>query len=907
MIGKDERMKRFAGCALAALAAACMFAAAARDARITNADPFNDVFVYKTTWSTLAPNSAPNLDIQLSIDCQLGAGSCPATSNAPLFDVAATQYTANVVACTVTNPGTGACAGKVPTDARLGTVDMQLSTNLIAARLPDNVDATTGTVAACGGAGTSTLTQTFTIYNGNTSASALVSGKDGPDLDNLPDTEADASGVDATDALTPGPNGIPDGADGLPDYIKLMLDTSLPTLISRGFGVAQIVPQSAQVDVNFLTLNLGPFGGGYASVTTIGDVRPMLLPDANASQATETCAPFASTVHLLGTSQDSFGTSWTANGVTTTHLLHELPTVARTITGSAGDPIHYAIDVSGAEDVDGDGVPATIDRCPNPDVGLFPSANSLTASSGATDTDGDGMGDSCDPDPLTANNCPGTAFPGKSAACAGDLFVGPNYPTKEAGCSYTDAGGSPATYSEDGDLKSTHVTCAGTAWKPDQDIDGDGWANWFDNCPTVYNPEQTDVNADGIGDACQVLVNTAAGPRPPRPLHDHDDFCDAATTVGGITAPGTTCFASVPHAAGTTGSTPTAGIAQDSNDDGFPDFLVVPGFSFGDKNSDSDWDGCPDYSEVSQTASGSACGPSYGVASVPNAYPNTVGRQCGVGITTCLNPKLPNTSGGNECGSGPPITGGGATVTYNSQTMTDTSKNFLWNSLVGKTITSGASSGTIGSNTATGVSLTGNWTGATPGPGDAYTIAPGGGIYLPPHTIQDAAHCVDGGKDDPNGSPDAQDIGLDFSQQDIPGTGNPNGGNADSDGDGCTNRHEVLPNTPKANAGGRDPINKWDFYDVDTNNNGTVGKNRAISIQDTIAILQYIGVSSANPTVQNANGKTYAGDDNQDGISNAITFDRSPAGVLTGPPSGAVSIADAVSNENQIGANCSTP
>jgi hypothetical protein len=37
----------------------------------------------------------------------------------------------------------------------------------------------------------------------------------------------------------------------------------------------------------------------------------------------------------------------------------------------------------------------------------------------------------------------------------------------------------------------------------DDDIDGDGVANAMDNCPKVANPDQADANHDGIGDACQ--------------------------------------------------------------------------------------------------------------------------------------------------------------------------------------------------------------------------------------------------------------------------------------------------------------------------------------------------------------------------------------------------------------------
>ena len=180
--------------------------------------------------------------------------------------------------------------------------------------------------------------------------------------------------------------------------------------------------------------------------------------------------------------------------------------------------------------------------------------------------------------------------------------------------------------------------------------------------------------------------------------------------------------------------------------------------------------------------------------------------------------------------------------------------------------------------------------------------------YLPVSTGVPPNTCVDGNKDrDSDGVADWRNDVTRSPQNDSAG---PTLGSTDSDGDGCSNRREMLAASPISNGGGRDATNKWDFFDVDTNTAGVVGKNRVVSIADTIAVLVYIGTSRANPDTANANGKTYGGDDNNDGTTNGETFDRSPAAsngaiALTGPPSGAVTIADAISNLNQIGANCS--
>ncbi len=110
-------------------------------------------------------------------------------------------------------------------------------------------------------------------------------------------------------------------------------------------------------------------------------------------------------------------------------------------------------------DADNDGVPDAADNCPwavNPDQ---------------TDGDGDGMGDACD-------------------LCEGPNDVGE---CGEACCNDADGDGIPGT------------------GEPGLYFGGD------DNCPWVYNPDQTDTDGDFVGDACDLWPDT---PNPISPCGD---------------------------------------------------------------------------------------------------------------------------------------------------------------------------------------------------------------------------------------------------------------------------------------------------------------------------------------------------------------------------------------------------
>jgi hypothetical protein len=152
----------------------------------------------------------------------------------------------------------------------------------------------------------------------------------------------------------------------------------------------------------------------------------------------------------------------------------------------------------------------------------------------------------------------------------------------------------------------------GLDYVPPDDRDGDRWPDGDDNCPDVYNPDQSDIDGDGVGDRCQLcespsgldddgdgIPNECDGCDNRLPDNNHDgvpDACEHLNDAGMIVipTPDAACPLCAPCLLG-----PPHDEDHDAIADACDDCPIVINGAVGPGAGDSDGDGVGDLCDVS--------------------------------------------------------------------------------------------------------------------------------------------------------------------------------------------------------------------------------------------------------------------------------------------------------------------
>ena len=511
--------------------------------------------------SNIDKDECPNVTTSFQIQPLGGAGGTQS-----MFDRANVIWaTGPLAGSDVTIPQHGLAPKRVNTwGAKVGMVTIQMQSNLLTGTLTqNNIDdvangrdtTVTGQPIRCGadidGDGwvdTLPLEDAFELWN------AVPDDRNGT----VPASESQLPDLNYPIGCnnTPGHACAPRAVYKLPQPIlDLESDMGLSnSRVSRAYGIAKLPIVNgitSNLDVNFLVYSLHSKGtNGYLSVTLI-QYPGMPWPDptyANYnpfSQSVQTCPPYSTSATVYGvTASSDFDEDGSLDLSVTTPEVNRLVVCGTPPCG----PYDYSIETSMDADYDGDTIPAYADRCDTDPA----------SGSAASDTDGDTLTGTCEVSGQH-NNPKGGSWKSKPP------------------------------------------------WDANQDVDGDGYLNYVDNCPTVPDRDlngdtvidyQKDRDGDGVGDVCDpapTIPGDGRGYSNPAPgiFVDYDDICRDPWTVGQSETGSGQCLKQDNVITGW----------QDSNDDGVPDYLDMrsltpPGPVLADCASDSDHDGFVDAVEA---------------------------------------------------------------------------------------------------------------------------------------------------------------------------------------------------------------------------------------------------------------------------------------------------------------------
>lgn len=272
-----------------------------------------------------------------------------------------------------------------------------------------------------------------------------------------------------------------------------------------------------------------------------------------------------------------------------------------------------------ADDPDDDRLCAGEDNCPT------------VSNVDQIDTDGDGASDACDACPLNVGKVlPGVCGCNSSdvdtdgdgvADCVDNCLLTTNADQLD---SDGDGAGDACDACPDDPAKSDPGNCP--CGEPELDSDGDGVADCADNCPADANGTQRDSDADGVGDACDDCPNDPGKTEPELcgcgavdADGDEDDVADCVDNCPGVDNPdqsdvdmdgaGDACDACPSDANKLEAGACGCGVADDDSDgDGIADCVdncpEVANAAQGDEDSDGIGDACDERPEVPDSEPG---------------------------------------------------------------------------------------------------------------------------------------------------------------------------------------------------------------------------------------------------------------------------------------------------------------